>query len=1023
MIKYAKILNNMTLLNKVLDLVKKYWYMSVLVLFCLTPLVWFLGQDPKIMINGLDTNFPLDPLVWFGRRFFVWDNIVNAGGDASSSVSGLFFHLLQAIPYFIGFSLKWSQIINLIFWFSAVVFSSFFLAKVIVPKSKLAQIIIVSIYSYNTYLFNTWENVKVSNLSLYVSLPLFLATIYLLSNKSIKFSQGILYFCLASILASGSGINPAYFSVIIFLIFITAISLAIVNLKEKVFLGTLSVGILAFSFLIFINLFWILPLINDLLLQNTRGLADIGLTNWLYSLSENTSFLNVMRLQGAWDWYSLNEFGMPQYLPYTLNYLYRLPFIIYSFVFPALTFVSLLFFKKEQRYWYFIFGFLTILGVFLGMGSHPPTGTLFIFLSEHIPFFSFYRSPWYIFTPLLILAYAGLIGLLFNNLFEFLHDRKIKFGNLISGLVFWGMVISNLLYCYPLVNGKIFRPGRSDSYYVRFPEYVWSVKDWLTKTSSPTDSRIITYPEDQLEIFKWGYRGTGSILNLYSNREVVVPSFSLRSKTISAFLNEFCSLLRKEDFKSAFSMLRFFGIDEIFVKKDISTIFPEIKEAINQYVTKNIFGDWIFMKPKGIGATKIFSPNYVYVNLSSEEDFVYASSLFAENTITVSGQGDTEVDKIKDKSDYPLFLRAYNLIEKSDENNPQIADDEKGQDFDISNVQKYDFSLPKDGIFSIAVERYLLNKSDVVIKLDSMIVNQKLLKEDNNFIIAGPLGINKGKHLLTVEYPIAENLLIAQDYRQIAVDSGLKHEELPADISKTLLAFNPVGSDKRITFQIKNFNPFLKYAVGFDYKYLYGSVPVIDIFQTAPNSPVKKLPIDPGGSLDWEKQSYIFEPVPVESKLELTIKMSPNKPGDRSKTSFENIFFRRIYDNKVFLIENMKEEKKTPEIEITFIKKSPVKYEVAVTKSPPEGGYILGFLESYSSNWLLRAERMNKNLKPAHFKINGYANGWYLPQGYQSDKFTIYYRPQTLFIVGAFVSGFVLILTLGINLYLKKKSR
>src|SRR3990167_5382989 len=161
------------------NLIKKYWHIVVLAIFCLTPLVWFIGRDSSTIINGLDTNFPLDPLIWFGRRFFVWNNIVNAGSDFSSSISGLFFHLIQVVPYLIGLSLRWVQVISVIFWFSAIVISSFILARVIVPKSKWSQIIIVVIYSYNTYLFNTWENVKVSNLSLYASLPLFIAITFL----------------------------------------------------------------------------------------------------------------------------------------------------------------------------------------------------------------------------------------------------------------------------------------------------------------------------------------------------------------------------------------------------------------------------------------------------------------------------------------------------------------------------------------------------------------------------------------------------------------------------------------------------------------------------------------------------------------------------------------------------------------------------------------------------------------------------------------------------------------------------
>jgi hypothetical protein len=126
----------------------KYWFWWVVVALCLTPLIWFWGKG-DVLINGLDTNFPLNPLVWFKRRFFVWYDLANGGSDFSSSVSGVFFHLIQVVPYLLGFKLQAVEIFSLVVWFSLVVVSSLFFVKSIGIRNKISQLVFVLIYSFN----------------------------------------------------------------------------------------------------------------------------------------------------------------------------------------------------------------------------------------------------------------------------------------------------------------------------------------------------------------------------------------------------------------------------------------------------------------------------------------------------------------------------------------------------------------------------------------------------------------------------------------------------------------------------------------------------------------------------------------------------------------------------------------------------------------------------------------------------------------------------------------------------------
>src|SRR5687767_12130906 len=103
-------------INKILPI-------AFLVALSLIPIVWFIGKN-GVIVNGVDTNFPLDPAIWFYRRFFAWQSVNNLGGDFSAGSAGLFFHLIQFIPFKLGLSLQLVEITSFIFWFSLIIFSS-----------------------------------------------------------------------------------------------------------------------------------------------------------------------------------------------------------------------------------------------------------------------------------------------------------------------------------------------------------------------------------------------------------------------------------------------------------------------------------------------------------------------------------------------------------------------------------------------------------------------------------------------------------------------------------------------------------------------------------------------------------------------------------------------------------------------------------------------------------------------------------------------------------------------------------
>ncbi|MDO8638505.1 MAG: alpha-(1-_3)-arabinofuranosyltransferase family protein [Candidatus Daviesbacteria bacterium] len=974
----------------------------------LTPVLWFIGKG-NALINGLDTNFPLDPLIWFQRRLFIWNSTSNAGSDFSSGVAGLFFHLVQVIPYFITHNLQLTEVISFIFWFSIIVFSAYIFARTVVSQNKIAQIIFVIIYSFNIYLFNTWENIKVSNISLVASLPLFLSIIHAYKTNLITVGKLVFFSALVSVISSGAGINPAYFiSIIIGMIIYTIITSAS-SRNKQIFKKVWSGFGLSLLVLVLTNSFWILPLFNNIFIsKQVTSLSDIGFADWLGSLSKNTSLFNVLRLQGAWDWYVFDPTGiMPLYIPYAFNYFSRLPFIIFSFVLPVLAFTSLILLNKKVKEIYLVFATFLALGVFLGAGSHEPTGGVYHLLVKYIPFFSFFRSPWYIFTPFLVTAFAGLASLLYENLNIRFKGSKIV---LIGALVF---ISGHLIFSYPLITGKIFRPGRTDSFYVNFPSYVWETKDWLNRENY--QNRIISYPDDQLEKFNWGYQGTESILNLFSDREVITPSFSFPNKGLQNLLDEFHLLLKRGQYDSAISMLPYFGADTIFNRKDMTSFAPNLNEQDNIITSKmssTSFGNWSFLKLRSNeGISKISIPERIYVNTARS---VLSVSLLLPSSAVVNSQ-DSEVKKIDQQ--YKHLLVASEAVNKNSPNNLDTS------------VQPYNVIVSKDGSYNLLIERYGITFStgkgskDLGVKLDSGIIDKALFKEDDKFLIVGPLNIKKGEHIVEIVLPQVINLMNVDSSKQLKGVNELRDLDLTKELSRTLVVYNSTGEIQTIHLPLDNFDPFSNYRFSFEYKYFYGSVPNIEGVQFNQSSILRTFPKNVGSSFDWQKESMLITPVPTNSKLDLFVVMPPNAYGGKSKTYMENFALKRVFNNKVFLVEEEGSIQPATIFKpsISWTKKSPVEYHVEVSNINEP--YVLAFLENYNPNWQIISD--SNQIDIPHFTINGYANGWYLPVSNSAQKFKLYYKPQDYNRIGFIITILTLLCSIFIffNYQIKYRKR
>lgn len=1006
-------------------LINKYFKLIpflIIIVLCLTPVIWFLGKG-DVLINGVDTNFPLNPLLWFSRRLFIWNNISNAGSDFSSSTAGLFFHFVQLLPYSLNLNLQFVEIFSLVFWFSSVILSAYFFARTLFPKKPIQQLIFVTIYSFNTYIFNTWENVKVANLSLLAGTPLVLGLITQIYQNIFIYKKAIFITVIAALLLTGSGINPAYFIcfLLIFLIYLAGFLVASDRKKEVLLKSSL-----VLLLIILINLFWIIPTISFLFknITSTGSIGEIGFNNWVDSLSENTNIFNVMRLQGAWDWYAIDSVtGFPIYIPYALNYFYRIPFIIFSLVIPILAFLSVIFRKKEFSIYYLIFSLMFIIGLFLGIGTHPPTGYLYKIMLNNIPFFSFFRSPWYIFTPILIIAYAGLISILFDYLYD-------KFNSYLIHLFAMIFIIGNFVYCYPLVTGKIFRPQRNDSFYVSFPDYVFKSGEWLN--SQKLKGRILNFPDDEIESFNWKYRGIESILQLISNSETIYLSLNATNSPVANLTKQAYVFLRKGQIESFLSISSKLNLEYIFEKNDQISLSPPLPNVVKEKFDIQKFNLWNFYKiPDNNFMPKIYTASNIYSSYPYSES-VFGLPILKKTEILVNPEDNVFRNINSITSISGIIINAKN-IQTNDLNNFINTPSNLTNRLVSKDLSKgyFEFSIPEQGFYQIALENYKLNEYGIDISKDIQVMvndNPVLLKIDkisDSYIFFKSMEFKKDDYRL-IFFLENKNLVKGGNFEDGEKfikggygDGNVRFQIEEEKNNKYLNLLNLNKAEQSADFSVDKFDHMISYYIKFKYRQVYGNNGLIVVSQQTPKTLIKaqteRLPNYP----EWQNFSFYFDPVKTVSGMKLSLVAPFTHDALGTKILYDDLEVYKVFSNKLTLLKEGNEFVSSPKI--IFEKISPVKYIGEVQES--SGSDLIVFSENYSPDWQIKLYDIAGNDLPIiskHFTANLFANAWYMDNTPSKYKFKIYYRNQDIYNISLAVSSSVLIGSLLIIIFRKR---
>jgi hypothetical protein len=991
--------------NKLINLCKKYWHVFVLVLLSLIPIIWFFGKGDAI-INGVDTNFPLNPKLWLIRRFYMWNNLSNGGSDFSFAPAGIFFHLVQFVPYIIGLSLQMVEKTSLVFWFATIVVSSYIFSKNLF-KAQLTRILFVCLYSLNIYMFNSWENVKVSNLSLVAGVPLLLHIFMGLYLDSMSKSKASVLLVFTSLILSGAGINPAYFITALLTFIIFAISFAIVdnNIKKVSKILTFIIGII-FA----ISSYWIFPTISFVLRSVTQNssITSIGFNNWIDSLSANTSILNIMRLQGAWDWYTFDSVSkLPIYLPYVVNYFYRFPFLIFSFIVPSLALISLVYIDKKKLRFYIPFAIMLMLGIFLGSGTHEPTGIIFKWLAEHLPYFSLFRSPWYIFTLFVTLSMAGLIALLIEK-----HNNSIyiKF-------IAWILIVGNLFYSYPLITGKIFRPNSSNGFFVNFPDYLFDSANYLENLNS---GRIITYPDDQLEKYKWGYTGVEPVVSLFIDKEVLFSGINNTGTEINQIIQLLYENIRKDRFSSVFNLANKLNATIILEKKDQHTLSPELSGSFDRLKKVN-FEKWniYFLNEKTISLPKIFLANNFYYRFSGDNNdyAVKALSILGIDQHLLNSK-DNVTSKI-----FPNKIPAGKIIVSNNSQKDNYNKHQKLPNITLNRITaqnmtevKFTFSIDEDGYYLPIIENYDLseNLTKIDVVHNSIDESWPVQKITDSHIFFNKIYLSKGLH--EVVYDTSSNLIKFENFEgQINYKKTHQNDKAELTITenngnKQLSILNRGDIDVSADFELEDFDFNNPYFIQLDYEWSHGNMSTVYVYQQRSENLIKTQTENLPSYLDRTNFNFYYEPVKTESKMTISLAAPFINNSLGTRVAYDNLRVYKLFMNDLFFISEpsvIDDNSQQPKVNLTS--STPVKHTGQVTKVT--GPNVLVFAENYSPDWKLEVTDLNGSkirFVEEHFTIDSYSNAWFIDTGGIDYRFEIIYFPQRHFILGVAISTFTI---------------
>ncbi|MFH1856960.1 MAG: alpha-(1-_3)-arabinofuranosyltransferase family protein [Candidatus Omnitrophota bacterium] len=813
---------------------KKHLWQDLIIIFALglIPLIWFKGG---ITVAGSDAGYPLlDPVRFFLERLFIWDARVNCGMDSAIYPTSLFFHGMQAFFGWLGFSAKNSQKLQFVFWFNLVSLSIYYLISVIQYKKpdRVQRLTAVFFYSFSPLLFNVWEVGKAANLSAYVAMPVILALLIQAFERRMGYVKAACLIGIFSVVVSEIGASPSIIAVPVAVFLVYSLFFFFKQLfsgaGEKRLSQTAGFLLLTGGIYILINAYWWLPYLKEILdklaFRIGSELEAFNFTNWLAGISTYTSFFNVARFQGAWDWYwGWND---EPYVPYAHHYFSNTFLILLSGLVPILAASALL--VKRKNFYVVFFAFIAVAGNLLAIGAHMPFGNVFLWMTRNVPFFSVFRSPYYKFSLATALAYAYLVSVTLSVLYNKIKNSlkmQAYFGrHKVNSLALFVVVLSiafNFVYNFPMLNGKIIKihdNGKLFSLGLKVPQYVFDFSRWME--SLEEDYRVMALPQQSLDCYRWGYVAPPHLLNLLITKPVLWGSTGTTNTDIIRHV--FYDALYKNKTNNTASILNILNAKYLLLANDAwydfygDTDSPEFvrrKMASQKNIKfKKRFGEWeLYENQEPCSAihaslkTQIVSGNVnSMISLSVGRYLDNAALIFSkqpENSGTIQEILDNKLEDAIIFCDTQIEDFALDMME----NKYECVVEKK--------EEEVNFVAGSEGVYRVLLEKASCGeiKREITVLLDNERPSLENSIEEKsysqNYINIGNVELIKGKHKLRVLLTEVEKADSVSALNFLIISEAEANDRIEAIkelVSEEDVNFNLLFSTQNMSFSIND---------------------------------------------------------------------------------------------------------------------------------------------------------------------------------------------------------------------------
>lgn len=940
-----------------------------LLLFLINFIISFSWFKPNNFIAFGDATLRIPYYSTIVKDAYLWYEGINfPGGEHYFGLHYLFFDIFYEFLRRIGTEPWLMQAIldSMLFGISSV--SMLYLLNKLFGN-RWINLIGAMLYLYNPYIatnLNIFINTQPFWGLTYALTPVVVALFIEALSKNDLWSK--LKFSLCSIFLLGIfGMGTLFVAIILFLGLYLFFLLLMSKNKTSIlinFTKTLAIFLL-------LNVWWLYPITYLILSAHSQNIIKAVYSGpggtWTYA-----TILNAMRLCDVFLIYV-----DPKYYSYDVTIFARNPlFIVSTVLFPIVSFMSLLFIRRERievtKRNIVIFNLILLILIFLEKDGNAPLGGLNKTLSR-FPIFSVFVEPRLGF--LIMLMYSILIT---YTLLKFLERTRISLNkrHILLKLSVLSLLLLLFLPALPIATGglvptKYWTPEKA--YVPSIPRYVLESEELIDKDKTINRALPIPFhvaPRITCFGYEWGYYGGPSFIETIFRKEFIPFHVGSWFHTGMSDVLPYIYKNMNNNKESFIKLLQLLNVKYVIWQGDVNSV-----EQLNHTLSflnsceldKHILDKWI-----------IFEINNTLPRIYPVTRSVLVNGSF-NNMLEIFSLGNYQV-----KVNNTIILLSTNISKKQLHVIGKYIDFQfftKNTILRIENGNRYPFSWDKLSNNSIEARYYIGWKS--VIRTDG--------KEQKD-----TLSFQSSESCPYIFPPYSPSGWSALNSTLIYIKTGSK----PLVINRILENNKPVNDIAGVWWETGWMG--------------MGTKPV-------------KFPI----IIPQNQRAIIQILHMVHGNITMNMLTNLGKLTEINQQHVPKLTFKKVNPTKYIIsVENATKpfflvfsESYHPRWKL-YVEDRPANFTKIIEKYPNIN------VEEAEHEWykftpgdiiyLFRKPSLNETY---HFKANGYANAWYInPQKFDKDgdgrlTITIYFLPQSLFYLGLIISSITFIVCIGYLLY------